>query len=151
MEIKLQNADWLNFFELNISGNNEHFNKCDPESKYLDGEVFSLFAPCFERSNSLFDYFGPTKYDSRSIVPLQNELKDQITEMEALQSLDEFKSFVKKTFMGSNFLIELEKIDPQWTTNWEKYRDSACDTVNEIILLIDRCLEEERVLWVIGY
>ncbi len=151
MEIKLQGADWLNFVEFNISGNYEYFNKCDPESKFLDGEVFSIFAPCFEKSKESFDYFGPTKYNVRNIVPLQNELKKTLAEIEGLKSVEEFETFLKRFFMGNNFILEIKKVDPEWKKNWESYREELAGTNRDIIRLIDKCIEEERVLWVVGY
>lgn len=151
MEIKLQNAEWLNFVEFNITGNNEYFNKCDPESKYMDEDLFFIFAPCFERSNESFDYSGPTRYNLRNIVPLQNELKKRHNEIEKLESIDDFKDFLMQFFMGNNFIIELEKTDREWKKEWEKYRDKLAETNMDLIRLIDKCIEEERVLWVVGY
>ena len=74
MKIEVYDANNLNFVEMNITGDNDNYLRCDRESKYLDSDVFNLFVNCFESANKLYDYFGPTKYNSRKIIPLRNEL-----------------------------------------------------------------------------
>ena len=90
MRIELFSSEYLNIVEINTTGDNENYIKGDSESKYLQGEVFNIFTKCFENSNKLYEFFGATKYNSRKIVPLKNELLDKLKSFEAINNLDEF-------------------------------------------------------------
>lgn len=151
MKIELLKADFLNFVELNISGNNDIFNKCDPESFYIDSEVFSLFSPCFERSSDLYDYFIPTLYNSRRIIPLQNELKKQLNFIAGIDNPQEFRNFASGVFLGKNFLSELGKTNSDWVNNWAELKNDLINVNQALIDLTDLCIIEERKLWVLGY
>jgi hypothetical protein len=151
MKIELFKADNLNFVELNISGNNDIFNKCDPESFYLETEVFNLFSPCFERSNDLYDYFIPTLYNSRRIIPLQNELKKQLNLISGIDNPEVFRNFASSVFLGKNFLVELDKMNSNWIEDWENLKKDLVNVNHSLIDLTDLCITEERNLWVVGY
>jgi len=151
MRIELLKNDWLNFVELNISGDNENVFRCHPESSYIEADVFNLFTPCFEKSNNLFEFFGQTRYNSRLIIPLQNELKNHMAIIEKLENPEAFRSFSDEIFLGHKFITELGKMDPQWEKNWYKYHAQIMRVGLDLIALTNRCVEQERVLWVIGY
>lgn len=151
MKIELYDSNKLNFVELNITGDNDNYQKIDLESKFLDGEVFNLFSVCFENSNKLFDYFGPTKYNSRRIIPLQNELIRHLEKLENIKKLEDFITFTSEIFLGNSFIISLEKQDKLWEKNWESYLEKLLAINKDLIELIDKCVEQERILWVIGY
>ena len=151
MHIELYNADLLNFVEFNLTGDNDNFNRCDVESKYLDSPVFYLFQPCFEEANKMYDYFAGTKYNSRKIIVLLNELKASLKTFESLQSAPEFNQLVNSRFMGKEFLCRLEDVDSQWTTYWKEYNRKIIGVNKDLIDLVEKCAFEEKVLWVIGY
>ncbi len=151
MRIELLKNDWLNFVELNISGDNENVFRCHPESSYIEADVFNLFTPCFEKSNNLFEFFGQTRYNSRLIIPLQNELKNHMAIIEKLETPEAFRSFSDEIFLGYKFITELGKMDPQWEKNWHKYHALIMRVGLDLIAITNRCVEQERVLWVIGY
>ncbi len=151
MQIEMFTAEWLNFVELNISGNNDFFNKCDPESFYVESEVFSLFSACFEKSNDLYDYFTPTRYNSRRIIPLQNELRNSFGQISGITDLSDFKAFAGEVFLGSNFLAGLVKEDPDWECHWEEYKQKLLKVNEEMVGITEKCIADERILWVIGY
>ena len=151
MRFELYGANNLNFVEFNITGNPDLFQRCDKDSFYMDTDIFNLFSECFERSNNLFDYFGPTKYNPRNIVVLLNELKNSHSIIGKTRSLSQFMDFVSDKFMGSNFVLELEKTDKNWRLNWELYCTKLLELVQQLISLVNRCMDEEKTLWVIGY
>ena len=151
MRIELYGSDKLNFVELNTTGDNDNYESIDSESKFLDSEVFNLFTSCFENSNKLFDYFGPTKYNSRKIIPLKNELLDFHDKLTSIVSLDDFLSFISDIFLGNNFILSLENQDVDWKKHWKMYLEKLILTNDEILTLIDLCVEQERILWVKGY
>jgi len=151
MRIELFGAEYLNIVELNTTGDNENYIKGDSESKYLESEVFNLFAHCFEEANKLYEFFGATKYNSRKIVPLHNTLKKKLDALEHINTLDEFDEHIAQIFLGEEFLDELRREDPRWRENWDKYFEQLKHVNKGMIDLTQRCIEEQSILWVIGY
>lgn len=151
MKIELFNADTLNFVELNITGDNNNYRRCDLESKYLDSNVFNLFTSCFENANKLYDYFGSTKYNSRKIIPLRNELLQNHDELENIKSKDEFNNWISDKLFGREFIDELSKEDNNWLEKWESITAQLRQVIKDIVDLTEKCADEERILWVIGY
>jgi len=151
MHLELYNADFLNFVEFNITGNNDDFKRCDVESKYIDSSVFDLVQPCFENANPTFDYFSGTKYNARKIIVLRNDLLANEKQFEDLPGLQSFTDLINSRFMGTEFLAELEETDAQWRNNWTIYNEKIIQIHKDLIELIEKCAFEERILWVIGY
>jgi hypothetical protein len=151
MKIELFNADTLNFVELNITGDNNNYRRCDAESRYLDSTVFNLFTSCFENANKLYDYISPTKYNSRKIIPLRNELINSLESFNSVRSKDEFLKNISKRSFGREFMEELEKNDKKWSDHWETYLEKLKKVNSELIELTEKCADEERILWVAGY
>jgi len=151
MNIELYNSDFLNFVELNFTGDNDEYRRCDPESKYLDTDVFNLFLECFEHANELFDYFMGTKYNSRKIIVLRNELFRNLEELEKISTVKDFIKMAESHFMGKDFLQELDNRAPLWQDNWKEYLGKLIAVNHELIAFTERCADEERVLWVVGY
>jgi len=151
LRIELFDADYLNIVELNTTGDDENYVKGDDESQYIQSEVFNIFIHCFENSNRLYEFYGATKYDIRKIVPLRNELTAKLERLRNLQSVNDFTSHIEQIFLGSEFLEKLKKHDAKWKTNWSHYRDKLIEVNQGLIGITDLCLDEQRVLWVIGY
>lgn len=151
MKLEIYDANALNFVELNFTGGNETYIRCDRESKYVDSTVFNLFAPCFENANKLYEYYGPTKYNARKIIPLRNELIKHKENLEALQSAGELIDHVSTHFLGKEFIDALKNFDPQWKKKWKEYVDKLVVINKEIIQLVEKCADEEKILWVVGY
>lgn len=151
MKIEIFGADNLNFVELNITGDNINYRRCDSESKYLDSTVFNLFTCCFENANKLYDYFSPTKYNSRKIIPLRNELIKTIEAFNSVKSKDEFLKVISDRSFGREFMDELEKKDKKWSDRWENYLKKLIKVNKELIELTEKCADEERIMWVVGY
>jgi hypothetical protein len=133
MNIELYNSDFLNFVELNFTGDNDEYRRCDPESKYLDTDVFNLFVECFENANKLFDYFLGTKYNSRKIIVLRNELFRNLEELEKINTLKDFVKMAEGRFMGKDFLQELDSMAPPWHDNWKEYLGKLIAVNRELI------------------
>ena len=151
MRVELYGSDKLSFVTLNVTGDNDNYESIDTESKFLDGEVFNLFISCFENSNKMFDYFEPTKYNSRRIIPLRNELVNYLERLQKIKSLDDFLSFIGGIFLGTNFVLSLEHVDKNWKDNWTVYLDNLVKVNQELIDFVNLCVERERILWVKGY
>jgi hypothetical protein len=151
MRLEIYGANNLNFVEFNITGDIEAFQRCDKDSLYMDTEMFNLFSECFEKSNNLYDYFGPTKYSTRNLVVLLNALKANIEKIEQISSFEDFVDFAGSKFLGSGFVIEIEKMDKNWRLNWEQYKAKLVNMNQQIIEIINRCIDDDRILWLIGY
>jgi hypothetical protein len=151
MRCELYESDKLNFIEFNITGDNESCNKCDQQSRFMDSAFFSLFASCFEKSHPLYEHFGPTRYNARMFIPLKNELKKLLNTLEAIKDQEMFISFIGSAFLGHEFALELQRTDKNWELNWEIYKSKLIQASNDIISLVDQCIDNDRILWVIGY
>jgi hypothetical protein len=151
MRLEMYGKGNLNFVEFNTTGDNDAYKRCDDESLYLDTHVFNLFTHCFEKSEKLFDYFGPTRYNVRNIIPLLNELKINHKKLTEINSLDFFIDFIGSRFLGTNFIYEIEKHDKSWSLNWEQYCRKLAIINNSLINMVNKCVEQSRTLWVIGY
>ena len=113
--------------------------------------VFNLFSPCFEKANKLYEYYGPTKFNSRKIIPLRNELIKYKEHLERLKTADDLKEFVGDHFLGIEFIEVLNSKRPGWEENAEYVLDKLTRISYQLIQITELCADEERILWVIGY
>jgi hypothetical protein len=151
MKLSIFDAKELNFVELNYTGGNETYIRCDKESKYIDGIVFSIFAPCFESANKLYEYYGPTKYNARKIIPLRNELMLYLEKLQSLTTNESFKDLLGQHFLGKEFLDALENEQQDWVPNWKEILSKLIIINKEMISLTEKCADEEKILWIVGY
>lgn len=151
MKIELFDSSDLNFVEFNITGDGQNYIMCDSGSKFLDSEVFNLFSTCFEQSDKLFDYFTPSKYNPRNIIKLKNALINNFDVLNNIKSHEAFIDHISQIFLGNNFILKLKDVDKAWEKNWSFYLQKLIEINNGLVALIDKCIEEDRILWVIGY
>jgi hypothetical protein len=151
MRLEFFGIDKLNFVEFNITGDDLNCPRLNDESRYINSEVFNLFVHCFEKSNELYEYFEPSKYNSRKIIVLKNELAINLEKWNDIKSSEDFVNFIESIFLGKAFLIELEKMDTEWAQHWELYLSLLKEINREMIAIIDKCIDEGRILWVVGY
>jgi hypothetical protein len=151
MKLEIFDYNHLNFVEINTSGSNDEYSKCHHTSKYIHSEVFNLFTESFEKSNSLYEYYGPTKYNARQIVPLRNELQSNLTKLNRISNRELFIEYVGTIFLGKTFVLELQKSDKTWDLNWEQYLTKLIIINKTLIEIVENCIEQGKVLWVIGY
>ncbi len=151
MRIELFGSENLNIIELNTTGDNENYIRGDFESKYVESEVFNIFTDCFENANKLYEFFGATKYNSRNIVPLRNELLAKLEKLEKIDSLEIFQELLTSVFLGQEFFDALNKEDPKWKDTWKEYLSKVIELNKGLIEVTDKCIEEQKILWIIGY
>ena len=150
MRIELFKLDLHNLVEFSISASDENYKICSSESFFMEEQVFYLFQSCFEESSKLFDYYEPTKFGLRNIIPLQNHLKELGKELESVNSPESFAKFITERSMGVQYLELMEKEDPDWSKEWNKHQKNLSDVCQKLILLTEQCLNEDKVLWVKG-
>ena len=90
----------------------------------------------------------PTKFNARKIVVLRNRLAANYEKLNAIKKPNDFIFMI---VLGKAFLNELEKIDSIWVKNWEIYFNKIKDSNQEMVSIVEHCIDEIRVLWVIGY
>jgi len=149
MRIELFEANKLNFVEFNFTGDNDGFVRCDSESKYLDTAVFNLFIDCFERTNNLFDYFIPSRYNVRNFLPLIKELELKKAELFKIDNADNLKNYLLNKTFGNQFIQNLKKLDI--ISDWKEILNKFIKILDDLKLLLQFCLENECTLWIIGY
>jgi hypothetical protein len=141
----------LNFVEFNITGDDLNCQRLREESYYLGSEVFNLFISVFEKSNELYEYFEPTKYNARKIVVLRNELISFSEKLNKIASSKGFIAFIEGILWGKTFIDGIEKEDPAWREHWENYLSDLRKVNLEMIIIVERCIDEGRILWLVGY
>lgn len=151
MNLEIYDSNKLNFVELNYTGDNDNFIRCDKESKYLDSVVFNLYAHCFEKAHKIYEYYGPTKFNSRRIIPLRNELIKHKEQLDKFDSKEAFLFFINETFLGREFLEQLERESVAFNTQWSSILEKLKVIADELIALTEMCADEEKILWVAGY
>jgi hypothetical protein len=90
-------------------------------------------------------------YNTRKIIPLKNALDKNLERLSIIENIEEFKRYVSGIFLGRDLLVDLAQADPLWEQCWKFYLRRLTIINRDLIKLVDRCVEEERVLWVIGY
>ncbi len=147
----MKKSEIIDFVEFNITGDAENYNRCDDESLYLGADVFNIFASCFERSNHLFDFVAPTLYNSRKFIPLRNELLVNLETLLAINNIAQFQSYLSGIFLGKDLLKVLSDFDPAYEKHWRSHMRKIIQVNRHLMRLVDLCIEEERVLWVIPF
>ncbi len=151
MKLTIYDYKELNFVELNYTGSNETYIRCDKESKYIDSVVFNIFSRCFETANKLYEYYGPTKYNARRIIPLRNELLSHLNDLQAVTTLEAFEEIIGSHFLGQEFLEALKAGSASWSDQWKEVCEKLVVINRELVRLCEKCADEEKILWVIGY
>jgi hypothetical protein len=147
----LKKSEIIDFVELNITGDAENYIRCDEESYFIQTNVFNIFAGCFERSHHLFDYISPVMYNARRFIPLRNELLANLEQLLVIKNVAQFQNYLSQIFLGNDLLEVLASIDPDYEKHWKGYIRRLIQVNRHIMRLIDQCIDEERVLWVIPY
>lgn len=151
MKFSIYSQKELNFVELNLTGTDEDYNKLDAESRYIDSVVFNLFTTCFEKSNKLYEYYDATKYNTRYIIPLRNQLLTHLVRLQKIRTLSGFQSHIDDKVFGKEFLLALVRMDKTWTDHWTIYHEKLVKINQELLDLVDFCIDEDHNLYVIGY
>ena len=71
--------------------------------------------------------------------------------LKALRTSNDFVDHISLHFLGKEFLEALEKDDPEWEKSWSDIRDKLVKINEEMVMLTEKCADEEKILWVVGY
>ena len=61
------------------------------------------------------------------------------------------ETFIDSLFLGKEFFKKLEADSAQWKDNWVSVLDQLKEVNKKMIAIVERCIDEGRVLWVVGY
>ena len=151
MKIQLFDYKDLNIVEF-VSGDGSGDCLLSSEnSKYLHGSVFSIIQNAFDLSNKDYSYYELTEFRDQNLITLRNHLQDHYSRLKSTASLEIFEAYILKQVEGIDFLNELKNFYPNWKITWENIRDQLLDVYEEILELIDNCIDEDHSFWLKGY
>jgi len=151
MELKVQkNIHRGMYVEFNISGDEAHYNFWHSDSLYLYEPIYGVFVESFKKSVEKFNYYGPTLVTAPELSQLQQELENNKKEFESITSSDDLVYKIAQSKLGKNFLIELEGQSCDLQTQWKSVVSSLKEINETLVELIRKCIQEKRVLWVLG-
>ncbi len=151
MKIQLIDYEDLNFVELYATKDSSNFKVCNPDSKFLHGAIFSIFQNCFELSHEEYSYYDVTRYDTRSIVTLRQHLLDAVLKIKTIGSAEEIDRYALKQVSGIDFLNELKSENNNWRISWETTRNQLAKVGEDLIDIIDLCIDDDMDLVIKGY
>lgn len=150
INLKLQrDVDQGPYFEFNISGNERRCQPRGQDSLFLDEAVFNIFADCFSNSAKDFNYFGPTKYDRADLLNLRKELGSVHSRLAEINNPEQFREKVAALSGGKTFLSGI-KTQFDLDIEWEEVLLALQETRKELVEVVNLCIREGRVLWVLG-
>ena len=151
MKIKLYSSEDLNLVEFSFSSDHNGFEGLTGKSRYLNAAVFGLFQHAFELSNPEYEYYTPTPFTGSEIINLRNHLADQFSRITQIESPETLEAYALKQMAGIDFLNEIRTFYPKWRITWENIRDQVKQVVEELLELVDLCIDEDSIFWVKGY
>ncbi len=151
MKIELFDYKDLNIVEFTPGKPDDVPASFSENSKYLHGSVFSLIQTAFSLSNPDFSYYEPMIFEGQNLIILRNHLQDHHSRLKNTSSYEEFDKYLKMQIEGIVFLNDLKTFYPNWKITWENIRDELLSVYNELIIMIDNCIDEDQVFRVKGY
>ena len=151
MKIRLLSRNELDFVQITHLPQDKPFEIFHENSKFLESPVFSIFQHTFELSSADFDFYGPFSFDIHGVVTLRNHMVTLQTRFAAIKNADGFEKLVLKQLSGIEFMNALKDQDPEWKISWEKTCEKLMKVGEDLLEIIDNCIDEDEVLWVKGF
>jgi hypothetical protein len=148
---KLDQIRGTGWIEFNISGTPEKFDFNQEDSRYLDESGYNLFVDIVEKNSSFFNFYGPSLVGLTNLQALKLDLEKRRSEMSVIRTIDEFIAFAKYKNFQPDFINEMVEFKNSLDERLDK--ENLIDTnpiMNDIIEVVDKCMKEKRVLWVLG-
>lgn len=151
MRLELFDYKDLNIVEFNTENLARADKKFSESSKYLHGSVFSLIQTTFSLSHPDFSYYDLNLYDNHKLISLRNHLQDHYSRLKNTSSFNEFNKYLKIQVEGIVFLNDLKTFYPGWKISWENIRKELLTVFEDLLEMIDNCIDEDTVLRVRGF
>jgi hypothetical protein len=145
---QIRGTGWVEF---NISGTPEKFDFNQEDSRYLDESGYNLFVDIVEKNSASFNYYGPSLVGLTNLQALKLDLENRRSEMSGIRTIDEFIVFAKYKKFQPDFINEMVEFKNSLDERLDK--ENLIDTnplMNDINEVVDKCMKEKRVLWVLG-
>ncbi len=136
------------YVEFNIDGSLASYLHWDTRSYYLQQAVFCALAGCF--GTRAPNVIGQASYSGDELVKLLAALKAKQARLANIEDSNALIRAVTDTAMGMSFLTALTSEQHDLQTEWRTIARLLEAIVEELIELVQKCIMEERVLWVLG-
>lgn len=120
------------------------------DSVFLEDDFYGFFSNAFQLSNKKFNYYGDTKYKTEELKKLKILLEKEMENINKISSLRDFDTFVYSINAHFDFHKILEYAGIEWKKNWEEIKKQLCAVNQGLIDTVQRCLDNNKVLWVLG-
>lgn len=151
MKLRIFDQKELGIVQFQMLRESEPFNFFSESDSYMESSVFSTFITCFELSKDDFEYEKLNVLNGNHTVSLRNHLLTNLTRLKAIENADEFELFSLKNVVGIEFMNALKSNYSNWSLSWEEIRDKLVIINNELIDMIDVCIDDDKILRVKGY
>ena len=78
-------------------------------------------------------------------------MQDHYSRLKNTSSFDEFNNYLKMQVEGIVFLNDLKTFYPNWKISWETIRKELLSIYEDLLEMIDNCIDEDLVLSVRGF
>lgn len=151
MRIELVDYQDLNIVEF-VTGDAVSENQlCTANSKFVHGSVFSIIHNVFKMSNSEYTYYSLCAFSDSNLIRLRNHLQDYFSRLSSIDSQEKFEAYLLQQVEGIDFLNELKTFYPNWKIIWENIKSQLLKVYEDLIDLIDNCIDNDTSFWVKGY
>jgi hypothetical protein len=150
MDIRLYSFDELDIVQISCLPRDESFHLFAEKSKYLRGAVFTIFQHSFELSSAAYDFYAVTPFNSGQIVSLRNHLMANQSRIAAIAGASDMEKLALKQLYGIDFINFLKDQELDWRVSWEKIQADLLKLGEELIEMVDKCIDEDLVLWIKG-
>ena len=151
MKLRIFDQKELGIVQFQMLHGSEPFNNFSENDSYMESSVFSTFITCFELSKTDFEYDKLNVLDGDHIVSLRNHLLTHLTRLKAIENAEEFELFSLRNVVGIEFINALKSNYSDWSLSWEEIRDKLVIINNDLIDMIDVCIDDDKILRIKGY
>lgn len=151
MKLRIFSLEELDLVQLQILDPDENASEFSENTKFIESSVFSVFKSSFELSSPDFEYSRPNILDKKQVVSLRNHMLTSLARINSINNSEELELFVLQNISGIEFMDELKSTYPDWQIFWEKIRNKLAAINNELLEIIDACIDDDKIFWVKGY
>ena len=137
------------YVEFNMSEPEAEYQHWDDSSYFLYHSVYGVFINCFDNISKPINYYGPTLLIETDLKELKVQLEENNIKLNKISSISQFLDYLDRIRLGENFIIDLDEEHPDWKNSFEDILDSLRLINTQLLLIIAKCINEKRVLWIL--
>ena len=146
-KIDITGTHWIEF---NVSGTLNNYKHWADNSKYLDEYAYNFYTDIFEKVADNFNYYGDTRFGKEQLKRLKQEIKDRISFVDNLNTLQDIIEFGNKTSHAINLTQEIEEACSKNIGQSNKIVSDIKQLGHDLSDLIDNCIQQDKTLIVLG-